>query len=1228
MAAPHETADTLLSPAPTAPSNDAEGALSMAVSDEPSKSLNGPSHSPGSDKVKDQVAVVSQELGLAPNASNNSHSLSKDNEGEDKEANKAQEQLTTSASPLLLEIRALQERLFQLEQQASREPNTHDPDIAAGADAGADADGEIEGEEDKRLRKVIRRARWAKKSVEVAEKKAGETEEERNDYAYTGPYLDDEPALNQVRQIEGRAPRDFATRKEFDYWTIDDDKPDKFNKPARAIRPLTSLKPIYSRKLGPPTQWDTSDSEEWSDGSTRSRDFDYFRARLRGDFEWELDRLHAQRSRYIKHKESKRAKEEREKQEQEEELGQEELAKAGAVVRDPASQQTAQSAVAKLHPVKWEVFRALRYVSEVSCFAIDILIEEPKVSEKTGGRHSKPNALSADVPQASGTGTGLPGELDGQGLLPERIRIHSRHLIMILARIHGTKLISEDNGKNTSLVLLRPFRVLSYYDEQIRDWHSKLVHDHSAPKSGIEGSNTNASQTESSAETPNPNADPEDTDRPSDSQPKKEAMVEDPQGWSTSTTALEHLTCLLEFMDTYITRKLAYLNSPACNNIAFSDIWHLFKPGDFVISNDRKQAYRVINVHSPPHKGTDRWSYVYTSEKDNEKFRAQSDISIDCVYIHYDGKKFGPVLKKFKIRRFEGERSVTTLDIYPFRFYASSGLRGPAVKSKHQGSDVEEVMETSIAQLRKKLIERGEMFVEVAGVKHMYYTGLTVDEPRDEVESQVVIDFEEAFMSENNRGWCPSITALVGFVHNPEGDDEETIDCKADCCWRENVHGDSYVESERSKKFTSDLMAEIENGPQGRLPSATIYPRTLEESKTKMNNFTEDELLIMSHKVFGFVLRDRSWAHLDLTHLEHIDNQDGEDDIDAEDEDSDGESGDKSAFGRLVLPRGHKKMVLSLIAQHFRNKGQQDEQADIVRGKGKGLIILLHGAPGVGKTTTAEGVAERFRKPLFQITCGDLGSDAKQVETALQTNFALANRWGCILLLDEADVFLAERRREDFKRNGLVAVFLRVLEYYAGILFLTTNRIGDFDEAFASRIHMSLHYPALGKIETIKVFKLNLSMIRDRFEGKRKIKIEEDEIIEDIGEYFMKNKGARWNGRQIRNACQTALALAEFDAQPLGKKYDLKKTESTTQVKLKAEHLKIVSDAYLEFIQYLKVVHGTDADTHAKESGTRALETVIAAIKASKGIATSKDGEDEEKPLSKFRLQGSRSSSG
>ena len=46
---------------------------------------------------------------------------------------------------------------------------------------------------------------------------------------------------------------------------------------------------------------------------------------------------------------------------------------------------------------------------------------------------------------------------------------------------------------------------------------------------------------------------------------------------------------------------------------------------------------------------------------------------------------------------------------------------------------------------------------------------------------------------------------------------------------------------------------------------------------------------------------------------------------------------------------------------------------------------------------------------------------AREIETVLETNFALANRWDCILLLDEADVFLAERSKEDFIRNGLVA---------------------------------------------------------------------------------------------------------------------------------------------------------------------------------------------------------------
>ena len=93
---------------------------------------------------------------------------------------------------------------------------------------------------------------------------------------------------------------------------------------------------------------------------------------------------------------------------------------------------------------------------------------------------------------------------------------------------------------------------------------------------------------------------------------------------------------------------------------------------------------------------------------------------------------------------------------------------------------------------------------------------------------------------------------------------------------------------------------------------------------------------------------------------------------------------------------------------------------------------------------------------MYPITCGDLGSTALEVEKSLKKHFTLASKWDCVMLLDEADVFLAMRKQEDLRRNSIVSVFLRMLEYYKGLLFLTTNRVGSFDEAFKSRVHISL----------------------------------------------------------------------------------------------------------------------------------------------------------------------------
>ncbi|KAH8722459.1 P-loop containing nucleoside triphosphate hydrolase protein, partial [Phaeosphaeriaceae sp. PMI808] len=138
---------------------------------------------------------------------------------------------------------------------------------------------------------------------------------------------------------------------------------------------------------------------------------------------------------------------------------------------------------------------------------------------------------------------------------------------------------------------------------------------------------------------------------------------------------------------------------------------------------------------------------------------------------------------------------------------------------------------------------------------------------------------------------------------------------------------------------------------------------------------------------------------------------------------------------------------------------------------GNGLIILLHGGLGTGKTFTAESVAEMAEKPLFRVTCGNLGTKPEEVEKYLESVFHLSKIWGCVVLLDEADVFLEQRTLNDLERNALVSVFLRVLEYYEGILILTSNRVGTFDEAFKSRIQLSPHYENLNKAQRQKIWK-------------------------------------------------------------------------------------------------------------------------------------------------------------
>lgn len=168
---------------------------------------------------------------------------------------------------------------------------------------------------------------------------------------------------------------------------------------------------------------------------------------------------------------------------------------------------------------------------------------------------------------------------------------------------------------------------------------------------------------------------------------------------------------------------------------------------------------------------------------------------------------------------------------------------------------------------------------------------------------------------------------------------------------------------------------------------------------------------------------------------------------------------------------------------------------------------MLHGPPGTGKTLTAEGISELLKCPLYMVSAGELGTDPRTLEAELQKILDIAHAWGAVLLLDEADVFLEKRTIQDIHRNALVSIFLRLLEYFQGILFLTTNRVETFDDAFQSRIHIALRYGELSPKAKRSVFKMFVERVRV-LEGIETMPFTEEDYVA-LSKHNL-------NGRQVR----------------------------------------------------------------------------------------------------------------
>ncbi|KAF9640915.1 ATPase [Lasiodiplodia theobromae] len=591
-------------------------------------------------------------------------------------------------------------------------------------------------------------------------------------------------------------------------------------------------------------------------------------------------------------------------------------------------------------------------------------------------------------------------------------------------------------------------------------------------------------------------------------------------GLSELTGFINDCRCLTQFMDTIlIPEKLRLEKGP--EKVRFADLWFLFPQGSLIYCKDHNIPQKIWKVVQ--RTGGRRYISKPPTIPEREFRTTFTPFVLDCYHLDYDGTRYVQTYRQFKLTDFEGTQPTKALSILPL----SVAERDLKLVDRHA------------------LIERGRQFMDLTKkAEHRQYSGrshyLTPDGSKlseledkaakgtshhsERIDSEVIVDFTRAL--QEVPWWRP--TGSEPSFYEMEVEERGDGDIDKDEKW-DKVILDDFLESEARKFRRWETWG---TGPQ-----------------------EEDDLLLLPDRVFAFVLRSRRWACLQigkeingnerLTIPEAL----------------------KEPWNNLELPSGHKELVQSLITSHFSTDKAKGLQFDLVRDKGKGVIILLHGVPGVGKTSTAECAAESSGRPLLPITCGDLGLTPGEVETKLQEVFRLAQAWGCILLLDESDIFLAQRTVTDMGRNALVSVFLRTLEYYEGVLFLTTNRVGVFDEAFKSRIHMSLYYPPLERWQTIRIWQAHI-----RKAVGAGIQVNEPELMSFAEQTFdaqsKPESGPVWNGRQIRNAFQSAVALAGFH------------TTSGELIKLDTSYFRNVFDVSDKFSNYIwrtKQGH-TDAD--------------------------------------------------
>lgn len=569
----------------------------------------------------------------------------------------------------------------------------------------------------------------------------------------------------------------------------------------------------------------------------------------------------------------------------------------------------------------------------------------------------------------------------------QRVRIHSPILLHFLQERSPFAEWDTDLGK--PLVFTRPFgcfiRTYSKMKEILLELEESVANAVPLPTSNatVEGNETWTS-----------------TDRGNlgSFQAKKARSDNGQPDIDHDTAALQHVRCYIKFLE----EKIMPMNSMFLGTdkvmIRFDDLWYLFTHGEIIYttSTPSKQPRDIDDID----RGGDDESFQTTFILQHRNYSWPDDLPpverrmyLFATCIDHNGKTFGPRQTVITIGGWSGKKDIRQLPAYPLRF------------------------RENVEEFKAMLQERAEKLKACLKQRHVAYDGWTVSDPllevdyREEaplyIDGDIVIDFGETLR--NQPRWIPRFdfaTAPMGSSWVIE------VDKMPIWHWPNPVADKDWgkpYESIRERMIkVDDTELELE-----RVLVRTTHPFfTAHNSGSAIKTLDGVDpvyALILPRRMLAYSLRQRQFVAVDVRSME----------IKADYPD---------IFASLSIDEKHRQIVQCLVAEHFEKREMERRQPysrsmsqDIVHGKGSGLSILLHGVPGVGKTATAEAVAQANNKPLFAITCGDLGITPQLVEQNLNEIFRLAHLWDCVLLFDEADVFLTRRNTQNLERSALVS---------------------------------------------------------------------------------------------------------------------------------------------------------------------------------------------------------------